>query len=205
MVRTMERLGLLRPRPVQASSQTIFGQVVEPGRGAIIVGDADPKWTVKAIGAVGTVPTSDGTDLAYAHPNSRAWPIGSVFVSVVSTNPATLLGIGTWSAIGAGRVLVGVDSGDSDFDTAEKTGGAKTVAAAGSNAAENAHTHAVTQSAFGTDLMQTLPVTGEGVYISGGIVTTPSGAGSSHNHAFTGSPTSVVQPFLCVYLWKRTA
>ena len=55
-----------------------------------------------------------------------AWPVGSVFISVVSTSPATLLGGGTWAAFAAGRVLVGLDSGDTDFDTAEETRGAKT-------------------------------------------------------------------------------
>ncbi len=58
-----------------------------------------------------------------------------MFISVVSTNPATLLGFGTWSSIAAGRVLVGLDSGDGNFDAVEETGGAKTVAAAGTNSA----------------------------------------------------------------------
>jgi hypothetical protein len=57
---------------------------------------------------------------------AAAWPIGSVFISVVSTNPATLLGFGTWAAFAAGRVLVGRDAGDADFDVVEETGGAKT-------------------------------------------------------------------------------
>ena len=67
------------------------------------------------------------------------WPIGSVFTAVVSTNPATLLGFGTWSAFAAGRVLVGLDSGDTDFDVVEETGGAKTVTLA--TAEIPAHTH----------------------------------------------------------------
>jgi hypothetical protein len=58
--------------------------------------------------------------------NAR-FPVGSVFVSVVSTNPATLLGYGTWTEMGAGRVLVGLDAGDPDFDTVEEVGGSKTV------------------------------------------------------------------------------
>lgn len=146
--------------------------------------------------------------------------VGTVFLSVVATNPATLLGYGTWTAIAAGRVLVGLNSGDADFDTAEETGGAKTVAAAGtvaaptisgSTAAESSHTHTFTQSAnAGTPDLVAEDVTGAGVAASG-----TTGAGSSHLHAagtlaasapaFTGSPTSVVQPYFVVYAWKRTA
>jgi len=57
---------------------------------------------------------------------STVWPIGSVYIAVVSTNPATLLGFGTWSAFAAGRTLVGLDAGQTEFDTVEETGGAKT-------------------------------------------------------------------------------
>lgn len=78
-------------------------------------------------------------------PGGEAFPVGSVFISVVSTDPATLLGYGTWAAFGAGKVLVGLDSGDGDFDTAEETGGAKTKAIsahAGSAVTDHsAHTH----------------------------------------------------------------
>lgn len=208
---------------------------------------------------------------------SAAFPVGSVFLSVVSTNTATLLGYGTWAAIGAGRVLVGLDSGDPDFDTEEETGGAKTVAAAGSNAAEAAHTHSVTsnvtvadhgshthtytdvvnhthpvnvtdpghthpiscgttdgavgrvdsassaQAALFNTNSNTTGITATTSNPAGGVATgttagpgatlthTPtnnavtSGAGSSHNHTFTGSATSVVQPYFVVRMWKRTA
>jgi hypothetical protein len=58
---------------------------------------------------------------------SVLYPVGSVYINAaVSTNPGTLLGFGTWAAFGAGRVLVGLDAGDVDFDTVEETGGAKT-------------------------------------------------------------------------------
>jgi len=54
------------------------------------------------------------------------FPVGWVLISVVNTNPATFLGYGTWANFGAGRVLVGLDNGDSDFNVVEETGGSKT-------------------------------------------------------------------------------
>jgi microcystin-dependent protein len=57
---------------------------------------------------------------------AAAWPVGSVYIAVVSTNPATLLGFGTWEAFATGRTIVGIDGAQSEFDTVEETGGAKT-------------------------------------------------------------------------------
>lgn len=64
------------------------------------------------------------------------YPVGSIYLSVNSVNPSTLFG-GTWEAWGSGKVPVGVDTSDTDFDTVEETGGAKTESytPAGSNAA----------------------------------------------------------------------
>ena len=70
----------------------------------------------------------------------EAFPVGSVFIAVVATDPATLLGYGTWAAFAAGRVLVGLNAGDADFDTVEETGGAKTHTL--STAEMPSHTHA---------------------------------------------------------------
>src|SRR3972149_5818406 len=55
------------------------------------------------------------------------YPVGSIYVNASDgTNPGTLLGFGTWTAHGAGRVMVGIDTGQVEFDVAEETGGAKT-------------------------------------------------------------------------------
>ena len=147
----------------------------------------------------------------------RAWPIGSVFISVVSTSPATLLGGGTWVAIGAGRVLVGLDSGDTAFDVAEEPGGAYTVASSNQTFTGTAstvivnHTHTVTNNVgttdgtFGTyDSSSTSPGTAKTSTTSdpnaGGAASyTPVGTNAA------GAATSVVQPYLVVYMWKRTA
>lgn len=56
---------------------------------------------------------------------TQAFPVGAIYISTSSANPATALGYGTWSAFGTGRVLVGIDTSDPDFDTVEETGGSK--------------------------------------------------------------------------------
>lgn len=53
-------------------------------------------------------------------------PIGSIEINISGTNPSTYLG-GTWIAWGTGKVPVGVNTSDTDFNTVEKTGGSKTI------------------------------------------------------------------------------
>lgn len=53
------------------------------------------------------------------------YPIGSIYMSVNSTNPKNLFG-GTWVQWGSGRVPVCVNTSNSNFNTVEKTGGAET-------------------------------------------------------------------------------
>lgn len=157
---------------------------------------------------------------------NQAFPVGSVFIAVVSTNPTTLLGYGTWSAIAAGKMLIGLDSGDTDFDTVEETGGAKTKTIAQANlpnistGAGTSHNH--TQNAHG-HLTQRYP-TATGSSTGFTIDTSMSGtladntlpvkdtiatnqAEAAHTHSLGGSGTAlnVMNPYFVVYIWKRTA
>jgi hypothetical protein len=71
---------------------------------------------------------------------SAVYPVGSIYINAgVSTNPNTLLGFGTWTAFGAGKVLVGLDSADALFDTLEEAGGSK-------DAIVVSHTHTATST-----------------------------------------------------------
>lgn len=57
----------------------------------------------------------------------KIYPVGSIYMSTVSTNPATLFGFGTWEAMPAGRVLLA--QGKSSWSTtynAGSTGGEAT-------------------------------------------------------------------------------
>ena len=144
---------------------------------------------------------------------SETWPVGSVFISVVATDPSLLLGYGTWAAFGAGRVLVGLDSGDTDFDTVEETGGAKTKAIsahAGTAVAAHAdHTHDVTSNVTTTPA-EVQSGTGAIVVGSGTNGTaTSTGASATLSHTVTQpsahADLNVVQPYIVAHFWKRIA
>lgn len=57
----------------------------------------------------------------------KAYPVGSLFFSTVNTNPNSILGFGTWERWGNGKTIVSVDENDDNFNTVEKTGGAKSI------------------------------------------------------------------------------
>jgi len=70
-----------------------------------------------------TIDAGDIT-IGLAHLRDMLYPVGVIYLSVVATSPATLFG-GTWAVWGTGRVPVGIDAADTDFNTVEKTGGEK--------------------------------------------------------------------------------
>lgn len=63
-------------------------------------------------------------DLRVSNIINLIYPVGSVYTSVNNRNPSIWLG-GTWVPFGAGRTLVGVDTGQSEFNSVEKPGGHK--------------------------------------------------------------------------------
>ena len=136
------------------------------------------------------------------------YPVGSIYTNAtVSTNPATLLGFGTWTAFAAGRVMVGFDSGNALFDTAEETGG-------NADAIVVSHTHTATVTDAGHSHVANFVRNASGSFSStaGSNLTTI----NSTNTATTGitvanstegsSGTNAnYQPYITVYIWKRTA
>ena len=122
----------------------------------------------------------------------KVYPIGSIYINATnSTNPGTLLGFGTWTAFGAGRVPVGINDSDSDFDTAEETGGAKTHQLTISELP--AHTHNVTMSTSDSDndFLSEGNNTGTSTF-----TTSSTGGDQAHNN---------LQPYITAYMWRRTA
>ena len=155
---------------------------------------------------------------------AKVYPVGAIFLSTVNTNPATYLGFGTWSIWGSGRVPVGVNTSDSNFNTVEKTGGASTHTlttaqmpahshtVTGTAASAGAHTHTTRLSADAGSAMS--GSSNDYLYKnnSGGTYLTTSSSGA-HTHSVSGTAASSgsggahnnLQPYITCYMWKRTA
>ncbi len=158
-------------------------------------------------------------------PAGEAFPVGSVFISVVSTNPGTLRGYGTWSSIAAGRMLVGLDSGDTDFDTVEETGGAKTVTLTEAqmpvhthvqnshNHTQDAHNHVITSqtatngsaTSYEHGTLDTSSADAEASEVTASTTATNQAATATNQNAGGGQAHPNLPPYFVVYMWKRTA
>lgn len=155
---------------------------------------------------------------------SALYPVGSIYTNASNgTNPATLLGFGTWAAFGAGRVMVGFNSSNALFDTAEETGGS-----ADNAVVSHTHTFSTTTGDAGThqhSLQFAASSADDGPTSSGGTRTDSGGSvltmngnhvalsAGNHNHSVSGTTASTgssgtntnYQPYITVYMWKRTA
>lgn len=145
---------------------------------------------------------------------SALYPVGSIYINASSsTNPSTLLGFGTWTEFGAGRVMVGLNASDTLFDTLEETGGSKDAIAV-------SHTHTATSTVTDPGHIHSLPkvngmynsgqggrydyVTGTEVFATGSATTGISVATSVASAGSSGTNANV-QPYIVVKMWKRTA
>lgn len=137
------------------------------------------------------------------------YPVGSIYTNAtVSTNPGTLLGFGTWTAFGTGRVLVGIDVSDTSFDVLGEIGGSKDAIVVThthtATSTDSGHTHTTwyTGSGQANSYINTSGNFTEGTDTSGvgtaNITTTINSTGSSGTNAN-------LQPYVVVYMWKRTA
>ena len=149
------------------------------------------------------------------------YPVGSIYINAgVSTNPATLLGFGTWVAFGAGRVMVGLNGADPLFDVLEETGGSKDAVVVshthtGSAASAGSHNHIggvpvqSGQTIYGQSSVSGYSRTGHASgEIGYGMYSSTAG---DHSHSVTVNSTGSsgtnanLQPYITVAMWKRTA
>lgn len=143
-------------------------------------------------------------------------PVGSIAFNTTGTNPSTYIG-GTWTAWGSGRVPVGVDAGQSEFNVVEETGGAKThtltiaeMPVHGHGVTDPGHVHRQTIDA-GYNTANGGPAGLYGQNNSGdsaaasGFNTFSAGTGISIQNNGGGGAHNNLQPYITCYMFKRTA
>ena len=129
------------------------------------------------------------------------YPVGSIYLSVNSTNPGTIFG-GTWEQI-KDRFLLACGSTYSNGSTGGEANHKLTINEMPS------HNHTFTDRAY-EGAGQWGILTNEqggtnGVYYTHS--TNETGGSQAHTHPFTGtaSTQSHIQPSITCYMWKRTA
>jgi len=158
--------------------------------------------------------TDDNTPTSTEYNVMRAlYPVGTIYTNKTNaTNPGTLFGFGTWVAL-AGRVVVGLDPTQTEFDTAGEEGGTKTETL--TTAQMPVHTHNFkwrVNFPKGTRSLATNDLGGDALLVSdnmpGGNSTSGydaavgkagnenTGGGGAHNN---------LQPYVVAYMWERTA
>ena len=172
--------------------------------------------TVSLVVSVGIPIMRIGTDGYIYNQEQPLMPshVGQVIMSTTLDTAAKVQKIygGTWEAWGAGKVPVGVNPNDTDFNAPNKSGGSKTVTLQASQIPKfrfrTAHI-AYSDSIWGTNLLNVTQTAGRGAGTSG---TNDEGArsgggdGAYHEYAFGGgSAHSNMQPYQTLYMWKRTA
>lgn len=170
-----------------------------------------PTGTIGVTQSTGNSSTALATTAFVQAALSALYPVGSIYTNATSsTNPGTSLGFGTWTAFGAGRVMVGFSSGNALFDAAEETGGSADAITVShthtgtSTVTDPGHTHS--QGAYGSigsGIPGTTVIYGTGADITSAstgitVATSVSTTGSSGTNAN-------YQPYITVYMWKRTA
>lgn len=175
-----------------AVGKTLLGSQTVSGKGELVYSDEDDNDIQLTSG--GKVNLNQVSLASVAGIMSLIYPVGSYYFNdSVSTNPGTLLGIGTWVAVEE-VVLVGYKSGSAEFGTAGGAYGSKTHTLTVDEIPSHAHETIIKQSVG--SLLGSIP---GAQWRTDSIDTDPTestGGGGAHNNC---------QPSRTVYMWRRTA
>lgn len=185
-----------------AVGATILGNQTVSGKGELVYVDEDNndvqitsggKTRAESLGGVYPVANL----AAIATLLDKIYFVGIVITSGVSTNPNTLLGIGTWAQI-KGKVIVGIaDSGT--FNTLDATGGVETVTLTSAQSGLPAHTHTSPLASPNTGGTSGVPQN------TPGPADTTSNASNANSAADAAQAHTNLQPYQVKYVWQRTA
>lgn len=129
------------------------------------------------------------------------YPVGSIYMTTSDRDPSEIFG-GTWVAWGSGRVPVGVDTSQSEFNTIEKPGGEKHHLLTVDELANHAHNVIVFR---GVGNVKGVSVSSPGSAGAWSMDTPVIEVDGAALHAGGDQPHNNLQPYITCYMWKRTA
>ncbi len=183
-----------------ANAATFNDPVDETSLELITSGTNIGKLQIKDAGVTAAKLATDALELAY--------PVGSIYMNAsVATNPGTLLGFGTWAPFGAGKVPVGIDATDDDFDivgsgtNTNGTTGAKTHTLDKTEIPPHVHSYFMKANITGGSSQG-----GDAYNLGTANYSTNGGTNVGENGDGTGnaSPHNNLQPYIVVHMWTRT-
>lgn len=122
-------------------------------------------------------------------------PVGTIRAFAVATDPATLLGVGTWTRIGAGRMVVDAGANGGTTFTAGAVGGeVNHILTVAEMPAHNHKFYEGPPNAPGDSTSALDSVDGSTSGLT--IVSQNTGGGGAHNN---------MPPYYVGYIWRRTA
>jgi len=197
------------------------GVTTSTGTGSTVL-SASPTFTgtpVAPTAAAGTNTTQIATTAFVTTGLQAAYPVGSIYLSTVATNPNTLFGFGTWVAFGQGRMLISQNG----TYTAGSTGGSATTTLVEANLPSHSHSATTTISDPGHNHSTTWnnindfnqgsnspgaeasPDDTQGTFsITSNNNTTGITASTSIGNTGSGTAATTISPYISVYMWNRT-
>lgn len=143
---------------------------------------------------------SEAIAQAILEDNKKKYYVGKIVMDTANVNPATYLGFGTWQYWGQGRVPVGVDTTDSDFNSVEKTGGEKKHTMTEAEMYKHKHNVGIyiNNSSAGDQVYWFNP---------GGFASENTSSSNSTKVSEVGQsqPFNIQQKYITCYMWKRVA
>ena len=220
---TADKLNLLDSKLTVDSQAITVGSSLKMGTGYSFNANGN-----KVIGVLDPTEDGDAVNLKYLKSliNNITWPVGSLYFSTDSRNPADSFGFGTWEAFGQGRVIIGAGT-SSDINNLSQTfsvggvGGEYTHTLKEAELPPHSHSHNLATASAGEhshtfnylEMLRPSPDTKHGGEMAqGSRVNYSTSTAGAHTHTVTGSiggggssvPFTNMQPYVVVAVWKRT-
>lgn len=165
--------------------------------------DYDEHGEVAALGGLSSYINQQVLSVTRTDVLQAVYPVGSIYFSTSESNPEFLFGFGAWISWGAGRIPVGVDATQPQYNNAENTGGSNSVTITKTNlphvrigVQRDGEHNVVRGSGNGSGTANTGISSNASAYHPNTLST---------DYLGDSTPLDITPPYITCYMWKRTS